>query len=139
MLMDLWRNFRSPIEEEADRQFERIRPSLSSVLEHDICLRCGKWSQIGTYDCVTRRFLCADCIKRQIISNLEADMDWQKREKVFNLRRARLTREIVIDPRKRDDEYIQYRMRGGRHEEVPDWSSPKDPFLVGGLCENDID
>lgn len=140
--MDLWRNLRSPIEEEAARQFEMIRHSLSSNLSHDVCQYCGGRSQIGIYECMTGRFKCADCVKREIIARLEADMEWQKREKIFNMRRARLTREIVMDPRKRDDEYIQYRMRGVRHEEVPDneaYTRPKDPFMVGGVFENDID
>lgn len=131
--MDLWQNLKSPIQEEAERQYELIRPSISWFSCHDICQTCGRKENVGIYECMTGRFKCLDCIKRQIVSNLEQDVDWQKRERVFNLRRARLTREIVIDPRKRDDEYIQYRMRGGRHEEVPDWTSPTDPFMVEGI------
>lgn len=139
--MELVWNLKSPIEEEAARQFEMIRPSLSSNLYYDICQSCGGRSQIGIYECMTGRFKCADCVKREIIASLEEDVDWQKREKIFNMRRARLTREIMIDSRKRDDEYIRYRMRGGRHEEVPDWTIPREkgPFLVGGVLENSFD
>jgi hypothetical protein len=140
--MDLWLNLKSPIEEEAARQFEMIRPSISLFSCRDLCQTCGRRDRLGIYDCMTRRFQCADCIKREIIRNLEADMEWQKREKIFNMRRARLAREIAMDPRKRDDHYIQYRMRGVRHEEVPDndaYTRPKDPFLVGGVLENSLD
>lgn len=107
--MDLWRNLKSPIEEEAARQFEMIRPSISSFSCQDICQTCGRRENVGIYECTTGSFKCSDCIKREIIDRLEADTEWQKREKIFNMRRARHTREIAMDPRKRDDEYMAKR------------------------------
>lgn len=138
MLMDLWRNLKSPIEEEAARQFEMIRTSMSSNLYYDVCLYCRGRSQIGIYDCMTRRFKCADCIKREIIARLEADMEWQKRERVFNLRKARLAHEYEVSGRNSQQPFLQYNVRGV-NDEVQDYTRPKDPFLVGGVFENDID
>lgn len=138
MLMELVWNLKSPIEEEAARQFEMIRPSLSSNLYYDVCQYCGGRSQIGIYECMTGRFKCADCVKREIIDRLEADMEWQKRERVFNLRKARLTHEYEASGRNTLQPFLQYNVRGV-NDEVPDWTSPKDPFLVGGVLENNLD
>ena len=136
--MELVWNLKSPIEEEAARQFEMIRPSLSSNLYYDICQYCGKRSNVGIYECMTGSFKCADCVKREIIARLEADMEWQKRERVFNLRKARLTHEYEASGRNTPQPLLQYNVRGGNYE-VPDWTREKDPFLVGGVLENNLD
>lgn len=109
---DDFRLRKSPIQEEADRQYEMIRPSLSWFSCYDICQTCGGRSNVGLYECMTGRFKCVDCVKGQIIARLEADMDWQKRERLFNLRRAREKHKIDSDAQKSVNDAIR------REEEI---------------------
>ena len=94
----MWRIRKSPIAEEADRWFELIKPNTVRSFRSR-CDVCGEMKYNGVSSVLDGSFKCSDCMLKEKMDQLWADVTWQKRERLFNLRRAREKHKIDTNAR----------------------------------------
>ena len=129
----MWRIRKSPIAEEADRWFELIKPNTVRSFRSR-CDTCGEMKYNGVSSVLDGRFKCSDCMLKEKMDQLWADVTWQKRERLFNLRRAREKHKIDSEARRSVDAAIERESERAMEEAL----KPKEPFKIGGVYENCI-
>lgn len=127
----MWKIRKSPIAEEADRWLEQIKPETIHTSQFR-CYICGDMKWNGISNVLDGTFKCTDCMLKEKMNQLWADVSWQKRERIFNMRRAREKHKIDSQARRSVDAAIERESKRSMEEAL----KPKEPFKIGGVYEN---
>ena len=95
----MWKIRKSPIAEEAERWLEQIKPNTIRHSQYR-CNTCGEMKWNGVSSVLDASFKCTDCMLKEKMNQLWAEVTWQKRERLFNMRRAREKHKIDSEAQK---------------------------------------
>lgn len=121
-----WKLRKSPIAEEAERWIEGLKPDMVNGYR-SLCQVCGEYKYNGLHDPFSAKFRCQECLLQIKMDQLATDMNWIKRERVFNMRQARKQHEMDSKARRSVDAAIEREALRA-----------KEPFKIGGVYENSI-
>lgn len=96
---DDFRLRKNPIQEEADRWFEKIKPNTIRSFQSR-CNTCGEMKYNGIANMMDASFKCSECLIKWKVEQLCNDPFWVKQDRLFQLRQARKHHELMAEANK---------------------------------------
>jgi late competence protein required for DNA uptake (superfamily II DNA/RNA helicase) len=94
-----WKIRKSPIAEEAERWFEKIKPNTIRSFQSR-CNTCGEMKYNGIASVLDASFKCSECMLMDKMDQLANDPKWVKQDRLFQMRHAREQHRLLAEANK---------------------------------------